>query len=216
MKLTKVKLSDVRAPEKNVRIHTQKQLKEMVRSITMFDQIRPLVLDENNTILCGNGLYEAMNRMGREEADAYIVKGLTENQKKKLMIADNKVYSLGVDDLDVFNEFLSELQGDFDIPGFDETTLQALVSDAEEATERISEYGVLEPAEVQQIHENEVRTENRISQSAAAEPPSAAAPAMQPSATMENAPAVQSQQDGTEAETRQCVICPKCGERIWL
>ena len=45
-------------PEKNVRIHTEQQLREFERSVRMFGQIRPIVVDENNVILAGNGLYE--------------------------------------------------------------------------------------------------------------------------------------------------------------
>lgn len=43
-----MKLSDLVKPEKNVRIHTEQQLKEFRRSIEMFGQIRPIVIDENN------------------------------------------------------------------------------------------------------------------------------------------------------------------------
>ena len=65
MKLTKINLSELKAPEKNVRIHSDKQINEFIRSIDMFDQIRPIVVDENYTILAGNGLYAALTAMGR-------------------------------------------------------------------------------------------------------------------------------------------------------
>ena len=44
MKITVKKLSELRKPEKNVRLHTAKQLEEYVRSLEMFGQIRPLVM----------------------------------------------------------------------------------------------------------------------------------------------------------------------------
>ena len=86
-----MKLTDMVRPEKNVRIHTEQQLREFERSVKMFGQIRPIVVDEKNVILAGNGLYETLLRMGYEEALVYQYTDLTENQKKKLMIADNKI-----------------------------------------------------------------------------------------------------------------------------
>ena len=61
-------LSELKRPEKNVRMHTDKQLTEFRRSVEMFGQIRPIVIDENNVMLAGNGLYETLLSMGRTEA----------------------------------------------------------------------------------------------------------------------------------------------------
>lgn len=63
MKQLTMKLKDLVRPERNIRIHTEKQLEEFERSVRMFGQIRPIVVDENNTILAGNGLYETLLRM---------------------------------------------------------------------------------------------------------------------------------------------------------
>ena len=71
MEIITMKLVDLVKPEKNVRIHTEQQLKEFQRSVKMFGQIRPIVVDENNVILAGNGLYETLIAMGKETADVY-------------------------------------------------------------------------------------------------------------------------------------------------
>ena len=171
----------------------------------MFGQIRPIVVDENNVILAGNGLYDTLLMMGEETADVYVYPGLTENQKKKLMIADNKIFSLGIDNLDTFNSFLEELQGDLDIPGFDEEILQQMVADAEEVIEKLSEYGTLDDEEIRNIRESAARREQR-EQEASGEEPS------DPPATP-----VQSETDGENpTEVKRFVVCPKCGEKIWL
>ena len=73
-----MKLTDMVRPEKNVRIHTEQQLREFERSVKMFGQIRPIVVDEKNVILAGNGLYETLLRMGYEEALVYQYTDLTE------------------------------------------------------------------------------------------------------------------------------------------
>lgn len=47
------------------------------------------------------------------------------------MIADNKIFSLGIENLDTLNAFLEELQDDLDIPGYDSEILQQMIADAE-------------------------------------------------------------------------------------
>lgn len=211
MKQLTLKLSELVRPERNIRIHTEKQLEEFERSVRMFGQIRPIVVDEKNTILAGNGLYETLLRMGEEQALVYKYEDLTESQKKKLMIADNKIFSLGIENLDTLNEFLEELNGDLDIPGFDEEILKQMVADADEVTEKISEYGTLDEEEIQQIKEANEKREQKELESASEEGKAIVQTDLPQqggqSATMESP---------ESAEIRRFVICPKCGEQIWL
>lgn len=211
MKQLTLKLSELVRPERNIRIHTEKQLEEFERSVRMFGQIRPIVVDEKNTILAGNGLYETLLRMGEEQALVYKYEDLTESQKKKLMIVDNKIFSLGIENLDTLNEFLEELNGDLDIPGFDEEILKQMVADADEVTEKISEYGTLDEEEIQQIKEANEKREQKELESASEEGKAIVQTDLPQqggqSATMESP---------ESAETRRFVICPKCGEQIWL
>lgn len=209
MEIITMKLVDLVKPEKNVRIHTEQQLKEFQRSVKMFGQIRPIVVDENNVILAGNGLYETLIAMGKETADVYKYDNLTENQKKKLMIADNKIFSLGIENLDTLNSFLEDLQGDLDIPGFDEDILKQMVSEAEDVTEKLSEYGTLDDEEIQSIKESGERKEQQIQKAEAEQATPAPQPIAQPQQEMP-----EDSEDTTEA--KKFVICPKCGEKIWL
>lgn len=200
MNIVKMPLSSLRKPERNVRMHTEKQLGEFERSVTMFGQIRPIVVDENRVILAGNGLYETLLRMGWDEADVLQVNGLTESQKKKLMLADNKIYGLGIDDLETFDAFLLELKDDLDIPGFDEELLQSMVAEASEVTEKLQEYGTLDEDEIEDIKAARERKEQYM----------AAEPKEEPAAGHEE-PA-----DEEREPVRQYVVCPHCGEKVWL
>lgn len=204
------KLSELIQPEKNVRIHTEKQLKEFEKSVSMFGQLRPIVIDENNVILAGNGLYETLLRMNREEAECYQYINLTENQKKKLMIADNKIFSLGIENLDTLNDFLVDLQGDLDIPGFDEEILKQMMSDADDITTKLSEYGTLDQGEINDIKERNIKREQ--------EPVQTYAPVQSqtlPAVPTEPTP-VQEEADEETADIKKFLICPDCGKKIWL
>lgn len=217
MKVIKKRLYDLKHPEKNVRIHSEQQIRELKRSLEKFGQTRALVVDENNVILIGNGLYEAMVSLGYQEASVYVKTELSENDKKKLMIADNKTYALGIDNLDTLNEFLEELQGDLDIPGYDEEILQQMVADADEVTEKISEYGTLDESEIQKIKE---ANEKREQKAAAAEiSDNNSENSSENPNTSDNQSSERQNTTETEpeiTETRKFVICPNCGEKIWL
>jgi hypothetical protein len=174
----------------------------------MFGQIRPIVIDENNVILAGNGLYDTLVAMKKETADVYQYNNLTENQKKKLMIADNKIFNLGIENLETLNSFLEDLQGDLDIPGFDEEILKQMVSEAEDITDKISEYGTLDDEEIRNIKENAERKERRLSK---IEKEQEAAPQ-----TEEPLQQGYARDNEETTEVQRFVICPKCGKKIWL
>lgn len=161
MNVTTKRLDALKHPKKNVRIHSEQQIRELKRSLEKFGQTRAIVVDEDDTILIGNGLYEAMVSLGYQEATVYVKTGLSENDKKKLMIADNKTYALGIDNLETLNEFLEELQGDLDIPGYDEEILQQMVADADEIADKLSEYGTLDESEIQKMKEAEAGQEQK-------------------------------------------------------
>lgn len=205
MEIVKKKLSELKHPEKNVRRHTEKQLKEYVRSVNMFGQTRPILCAEDGEIIVGNGLYEAMKRAGMEEADCVVMYGLTDKQRKKLMLADNRVYELGITDTAVFDAIIKDLDGDIDVPGWDEDLLEMLNQSVSETNDMIENYGTYPQEEVDRV--NDRRTAVQMQEKAAltqqAQPPityaSAPSPATEPGAAVQ-----------------RYIICPHCGERICL
>lgn len=205
MNIVKMPLSALHKSERNMRMHPEAQIREYVRSLNKNGQLKLFVIDEDNVIWIGNGLYEAMTRCGYTEAYCLVKAGMTEADKKKMMMADNKIFDLGVDDISTFDAFIAELKDDLDIPGYDEEILQSMVSDAEDVTAAMQEYGTLDTEEVQEIR----AAQERKAQAMAAPP---AAPAPQP-APATQAPATKP--PAAEPE-RAFLVCPHCGEKIWL
>lgn len=202
MQIIKRKIDELKLPERNVRIHTEKQIAEFIRSLRMFGQFRPAVIDETDTILIGCGMYAAMKQDGWTEIEVIQKNDLTENQKKKLMIADNKIFDLGMDDFDGLNAFLEELQSDLDIPGFDESILQSIVADAEQVTHEIMDYGTLAPEAVERIKATEERRNQEEITPDLAE--------------ITGRPVPAPEEQSPEAEVKRFVTCPHCGEKVWL
>lgn len=201
MKITKVNVDTLKSPEKNVRKHNEKQIRELARSIEKFGQIRPVVIDENNVVYCGNGLVEAAKFAGWKQVEVLKKTGMSEADKKKLMIADNRIYTLGFDDFENINSIIEEI-GDFDIPGFDTETLEAMFGDIDE---EIESFGVLDDTEKREAQEASrqqeySRTENlqdgersEITDNRTED---------------ENGAAEDSTTDGVE------LVCPNCGHMI--
>ena len=202
MKILKLKLTELKLPERNVRIHTEKQLEEFVRSLKMFGQIRPVVVDETNTVLAGNGLVLALQKASITEAEVYRMENLSENQKKKLMIADNKIFNLGIENIETLTDFLNELGNDLDVPGYDEEILKTMVAQAEDVTAKICEYGTLDDEEIQHI-KNSSSEDNKNNTETIPD-------------TNDTDNSDSNEQPPVVENDRQFILCPKCGEKIWL
>lgn len=198
MKVQTKKLTDLHKTDLNIRRHSEKQIKEYVRSLEMFGQIRPLVVTEDGEILVGNGMFEALQSMGKESCEVYVASGLSKAEKRKLMLADNKVYELGFTDIDVLDDILKDLGGDFDVPGYDADLLGTLVANPLEVDKSIGEYGTVNPDITKEVARESVSAE-------------------QSKGEPQYAPPVKAPDGGfVEPEEKQFIICPKCGEKIWL
>ena len=210
MKVIKKNLAELHKTKVNIRRHSDRQIAEYIRSLKMFGQIRPLVVTEDGEILVGNGMFDALTAMGAETCDVFVVEGLNTAQRKKLMLADNKVYELGFTDVDVLDDIIQELNGDFDVPGYDPDLLDMLAKNPVEAGEEVTGYGTVYPT---------VSSEKKDSQEVSFG--EATGPVYAPPVKSEDgayvaptSPSVSAPEASTEE--RPFVICPKCGEKIWL
>lgn len=203
MKIEKKKLASLHPLQKNIRRHSPKQITEYVRSLNMFGQLRPLVVDEDGVIWIGNGMYEAMKNAGWEEADCLVRKDLTEAEKKKMMLADNRVYELGMTDTDVFDEIIKSLGGDVDVPGWDADLLETLNASVREVNAMVDSYGSYQPEDM-----------SRYQQEPQSSGPQRPAVTPEPSPLSSAAPEGETPQNASQAVSARYVICPKCGERI--
>jgi hypothetical protein len=192
-----VKLSGLHPPKRNVRKHPPHQVAELARAVEMFGQTRPVVIDEDGTILAGNGLVLALKKLGRKDADVYRLTGLSEAQKSKLMLSDNRVYELGFDDHTGIMEILNSLGGDFEIPGFDTDILKSLHSSSADATQQaLDNYGVLPEDGVAAARER---------------PIPAGDPSAVPQYSDPDSEAAGGATAGAAAAPEHEVMCPNCG-----
>jgi len=90
-----MKLSQIKANPNNPRVLRDEKFKKLKKSIEEFPkmmELRPIVIDENNTILGGNMRFRALQDLGYKEIeDTWVKKAneLTEKQKQEFIIKDN-------------------------------------------------------------------------------------------------------------------------------
>ena len=90
-----MKLSQIKANPNNPRVLRDEKFQKLKKSIEDFPQmmeLRPIVIDENNTILGGNMRFRALQDLGYKEIkDNWVKKAneLTEKQKQEFIIKDN-------------------------------------------------------------------------------------------------------------------------------
>jgi len=93
-----MKLKDIKPNPNNPRVLRDDKFKKLKQSITEFPKmlsLRPLVIDENNVVLGGNMRLKALQELGFTEVDEAWVKrssDLTEDEKKRFIIADNVAF----------------------------------------------------------------------------------------------------------------------------
>lgn len=81
----------------------------MVESINQCGYIAPIIVDEDGVILAGHTRYKALVKLGREAVECIVKEGLTEEQKKKYRLLDNKTNELADWDLSLLAEELDGL-----------------------------------------------------------------------------------------------------------
>lgn len=204
MKLEVVKLSDLKPLEKNVRRHNDKQIDELIKSVEQFGQTRAMVIDEDNNILIGNGLYFALVKMNKAEVQCYRKTGLSEIEKKKLILSDNKIYGLGSDDFEEINNYIQEItgMGDFEIAGYDKFILEQMTATDEQIEEAIKDYGTITDTKFIQEEPKQEINNTYIEK--------------EPEIKNEPVTMVTETKVGAEKNDKKYIICPSCGEMIYL
>ena len=123
-----VELATLVPYDKNPNVHPIEQVKAMASSIERYGQYYPIIVDENMRILCGHGKKLALEHLGKTEGEVKILRGLTEKQKLKIVIEDNKIQSMSYIDFTKIEDIIREV-GDTDIIGFGTDYLDAIINE---------------------------------------------------------------------------------------
>lgn len=118
MELVTLPLDKIKPYERNPR-NNNKAVDAVMESIRQCTYVAPIIVDENNIILAGHTRYKALKKLGKTEAEVIVKSGLSDEQKRKYRLLDNKTNELAEWDFEMLAEELEGLDfEEFDF-GFD-------------------------------------------------------------------------------------------------
>lgn len=105
---------------KSLRRRQRRSIDEIAKSIHEFGFLQPIVVDEHYAVMIGNGRLEAAKQLGYKAVPVVVVRGLTEDQRQRLQIADNRLAELSRWDRPELTEQMERLCATpaAEIPGF--------------------------------------------------------------------------------------------------
>lgn len=115
MELVEISIKDIHPYENNPR-KNDGAVDAVAESIKQCSYVSPIIVDENNVILAGHTRLKALKKLGYKKVPVIVKEGLTEDQKRKYRILDNKTGELAEWDEDLLNIELADLDfGDLDL-----------------------------------------------------------------------------------------------------
>jgi len=123
-----VEISGIIEYANNARQHSDSQVDELAMIIERFGFTNPILVDENHNLIAGHGRILAANKLGMVKVPAVIVAGLSEKERKLLIIADNKMGLNSSWDDDLLLVELQSFGSDLELAGFTTSELSDLLN----------------------------------------------------------------------------------------
>lgn len=117
MQIIEIDIDGIKQYKNNAKIHTKKQIEQIVKSIERYGNNDPIAIDENNTIIEGHGRYLALKKLGYTEVPVIRLEHLTEEQKREYILVHNKLTMNTDFDLETLKSELDFIN--FDMTEFD-------------------------------------------------------------------------------------------------
>src|SRR6266446_5587534 len=96
---------------RNARTHSDAQIAEIAGSIRAFGFTNPILVGEEGDVVAGHGRLAAARQLGLMEVPVIPLRGLTELQRRQLVLADNRIALNAGWDLEMLNLELRDLSG---------------------------------------------------------------------------------------------------------
>jgi ParB-like chromosome segregation protein Spo0J len=125
-------IATLRLDAKNPRLHNEKQIRQIARSIEAFGFNVPILINAKMQVVAGHGRLRACKLLGLTEAPTIRLEHLTDAQARAFMIADNRLTENSVWDERLLGEqfkALSMLELDFsiDVTGFEMGEIDVMI-----------------------------------------------------------------------------------------
>lgn len=132
-----IEISQLRPAERNARTHSKKQVAQIARSIERFGFTNPVLIDDWNNIVAGHGRVAAATKLGQVEVPCLRLSQMSAEARRAYVIADNKLALSSGWDMEILASELGgliDLEFDMTLTGFDQSEIDAILVDADEAS----------------------------------------------------------------------------------
>ena len=116
---------------RNARTHTPEQVAQIAASITAFGWTNPILVDEAGGVIAGHGRLEAAKSLAMATVPVISLAGLSETERRALVLADNKLALNAGWDFGLLSEELAALDvGELDVAliGFSDAELEQIAT----------------------------------------------------------------------------------------
>lgn len=132
-----VEIDKIKPSDNNARVHSSKQVKQIMESMKEFGFTNPLLVDEDYKLIAGHGRLEALKQLNKIDfkdkpilqVPCIQVKDLSDTQKIALCLADNQIALNSTWDNEKLQDELEKLINEnfnFDCLGFDDSVFDDL------------------------------------------------------------------------------------------
>jgi ParB-like chromosome segregation protein Spo0J len=94
---------------RNARTHSPAQVAEIAGSIRAFGFSNPILVGEGADVIAGHGRLAAARKLGLTEAPVIVLRGLSDTQRRQLVLADNRIALNAGWDAEMFSLELADL-----------------------------------------------------------------------------------------------------------
>lgn len=106
---------DLKPYERNSRTHSRAQVEALARSISEYGFTNPILVADGDVVIAGHGRLQAAKSLGMGNVPTIKLSGLSEAQKRALVLADNRIALDAGWDVEMLRVELADLRDD----GFD-------------------------------------------------------------------------------------------------
>lgn len=142
-----ISVDELKEYENNVKLHPKEQIEQIKKSISNFNMIDPIGIDENNVIIEGHGRLEACKELGYKEVPCIRLTHLNEEQKNAYRLIHNQLTMNSGFDLQGLKDELDKITIDMSDFSFDLTEIQNEISKLNDKEKEIIEDDVPEVKE---------------------------------------------------------------------
>jgi DNA modification methylase len=133
-------LQSLKKSGRNVRRHSPTQIAQIAKIINEVGFVNPVLIDETETIICGDARFDAARELGMTAIPAIQVFHLTPVEKRKLAIADNKLPENASWDLESLKRelefFAQDLEFDFSSIGYETAEVDVILDQSNKALDK--------------------------------------------------------------------------------